>query len=279
MKKKNEHFIYRKEPVYLLCAGAYVASDFDLIHCYPKKMLKWGYFPEVNGVYGEDFKTEETISDKVSICWAGRLIDLKHPEFAVKLADTLKNKGIDFELTIIGDGRLSGTLAEKVRRLGLESYVTFTGGLKPSAVTQYMKKADIFLFTSNYLEGWGAVVNEAMQCGCAVVASAEAGCVPFLIENGVNGLSYKNGSYKDFEQQVLYLLSDKDKIREFGKRAYNTTDTLWNAENAAWQFVKFCREYLDSGKEAFPAAGPMSRAGIIRPSGFMRTLREKNVLE
>ena len=33
-----------------------------------------------------------------------------------------------------------------------------------------------------------AVVNEAMERGCAVVASDEAGAVPFLIEDGANGL-------------------------------------------------------------------------------------------
>ena len=47
-----------------------------------------------------------------------------------------------------------------------------------------MEKSHIHLFTSNHLEGWGAVVNEAMNSGCAVVANREAGAVPYLIEHG-----------------------------------------------------------------------------------------------
>lgn len=35
--KYKEHIRYRNKPVYLLCAGAYVASDFTLIHAYPGK--------------------------------------------------------------------------------------------------------------------------------------------------------------------------------------------------------------------------------------------------
>ena len=44
--KYKEHIRYRNKPVYLLCAGAYVASDFSLIHAYPGKMFRFGYFPK-----------------------------------------------------------------------------------------------------------------------------------------------------------------------------------------------------------------------------------------
>ena len=37
VSKYREHFRYRNAPVYLLCAGAYVASDYHLLHCYPEK--------------------------------------------------------------------------------------------------------------------------------------------------------------------------------------------------------------------------------------------------
>ena len=38
VKKFHDHVRYRNKPVYLLCSGAYVASDFSLIHAYPGKM-------------------------------------------------------------------------------------------------------------------------------------------------------------------------------------------------------------------------------------------------
>lgn len=275
-KKKQEHYIYRKQPVFLLCAGAYVASDFRLIRSYPGKMLKWGYFPESSD-RGRSYDGYGT--GPLKICWAGRFIDLKHPEYAVRVADTLNKKGYDFTMEIIGDGRLAGTVAERVRRAGLTDKITLTGGLKPARVLEHMKEADIFLFTSNYLEGWGAVVNEAMGCGAAVVASGEAGAVPFLIEHGYNGRIYQKGSYEDFEKNVLYLFDNNDKIAEYGKNAARTIKELWNAETAAKELVRFCKSYLERG-EIIPAAeGPMSPAGVLKPAGFARTLQERNVLE
>ena len=275
MKKYDEHVRYRKKPVYLLCAGAYVSADFKLIHAYPGKMLKWGYFPNVRD---KSYRVSET-DNKVRLCWAGRFIKLKHPEFAVEISKELKKLGYEFELKMIGDGYMREELEKSVSDAGLSDRVTFYGNLKPEEVTGHMKDSDIFLFTSNYLEGWGAVVNEAMQCGCAVVASGEAGAVPFLIKDGENGLWYKNGDYSDFKEKVLSLFREKYKILQFAKNGYDTINKTWNAQKASMEFVRFCREYID-GVGPFPADdGPMSKAEIIKPESFLRAMAEGNNLE
>ncbi len=304
--KYKEHIRYRNKPVYLLCTGAYVASDFSLIKSYPGKMLKWGYFPESDGEKfssGSEVTAAEdacggvskadggamdpgtrdggckTAGSKIRICWAGRLIDLKHPEFAVKLAAKLRSLGKEFSMDIIGDGSLKDSLDSMVTEAGLSDCVNLAGGKRPSEVRKYMAEADIFLFTSNYLEGWGAVVNEAMSCGCAVVASAEAGAVPFLISDGVNGLVYRDGSYEDFEKKALSLFEDRKRIESIGHRAAETIEKTWNAKVAAGELVRFCREYFECGNPVPAGEGPMSRAQVIKAPGFGRTLEEKNRLE
>jgi glycosyltransferase involved in cell wall biosynthesis len=59
--------------------------------------------------------------------------------------------------------------------------------MAPEAVRDHMEAADIFLFTSDFNEGWGAVLNESMNSACAVVASHAIGSVPFLLKDGENG--------------------------------------------------------------------------------------------
>ena len=68
----------------------------------------------------------------------------------------------------------------------------------------------IHLFTSNHLEGWGAVVNEAMNSGCAEVGNSQVGAIPYLIKHKQNGLIYKEGSYEDFLACVLSLFEEKE---------------------------------------------------------------------
>ncbi|MBO4458004.1 MAG: glycosyltransferase [Butyrivibrio sp.] len=275
LKKYDEHIRYRNKQVYLLCAGAYVSADFDLIHAYPNKMLKWGYFPDIRD---KGLRVNEA-GTKIKLCWAGRFIRLKHPEFAIKLCAELKEQGYEFELNMIGDGYMKEELEQAVSDAGLFGYVKFTGILPPKEVIKKMKASDIFLFTSNYLEGWGAVVNEAMQCGCAVVASKEAGAVPFLIKDGENGLYYEDGNYDNFKEKVLSLFEEKNKILQFAKNGYDTIDKIWNAKRASAEFVRFCREYIDGGVPGPADEGPMSKAEIIKPESLFRALTEGSCLE
>jgi len=275
LKKYNEHIRYRKKPVYLLCAGAYVSADFKLIHAYPDKMLKWGYYPDVKD---RSFRVSET-DNKIRLCWAGRFVKLKHPEYAIELCKELEKFGYDYELKMIGDGYMREELEKSVSDAGLSANVSFLGNLKPEEVTMHMKDSDIFLFTSNYLEGWGAVVNEAMQCGCAVVASREAGAVPFLIKDGENGFSYRNGDCEDFKKKVLSLFQEKYKILQFAKNGYDTIEKVWNAKNASMEFVRFCREYIDGAVPRPAEIGPMSKAEIIKPESILRAMTEGNCLE
>ena len=275
MKKYNEHIRYRKKPVYLLCAGAYVSADFKLIHAYPNKMLKWGYYPDVKD---RSFRVSET-DNKIRLCWAGRFVKLKHPEYAIELCKELEKFGYDYELKMIGDGYMREELEKSVSDAGLSANVSFLGNLKPEEVTMHMKDSDIFLFTSNYLEGWGAVVNEAMQCGCAVVASREAGAVPFIITDGENGFSYRNGDCEDFKKKVLSLFQEKYKILQFAKNGYDTIEKVWNAKNASMEFVRFCREYIDGAVPRPAEIGPMSKAEIIKPESILRAMTEGNCLE
>ncbi|MBQ8030387.1 MAG: glycosyltransferase family 4 protein [Butyrivibrio sp.] len=276
IKKYHQHFVYKDKPVYLLCTGAYVASDFELIKSYPDKRLKWGYFPFVACKVKKD---ELSQTDRIKILWAGRLIDLKHPEYAIEAAKALKDKGVNFSLDIIGDGPMKQELEKRVNSLELSDKVTLKGMMKPEEVHEAMAVSHVFLFTSNYLEGWGAVVNEAMQCGCAVVASKEAGAVPFLIRDHVNGLTYRDGSLKEFLEKTTGLLQDKDMIESLGMSARETINNKWNAKNAATELIRFCKEYYDNGNPSPSLDGPMSRAEVLKAPGFLRTLKEKNHLE
>ena len=269
VRKYKEHTSHRKHPVYLLCAGAYVASDFSIVKAYPKKMYRFGYFPEFKQFTKEALKQMHVWGEKknqkeIQIVWAGRFIPLKHPEFAVKLVESLKKQGYRIHLHMIGGGELEGELKQSVKRKNLQQEITFYGFLKPEQVRGIMEKCHLHLFTSNFLEGWGAVVNEGMNSGCAEVVNVEVGAAPFLIQHGVNGLVYKDGSYEDMEKQVKLLLDNPKKAEELGLAAYETMANEWNAEEAAKRLLAFYEEWKQ-GEIHLPKSGPFSEAPVIAP--------------
>ncbi len=291
-RKYLDHTRYRKSPVYLLCSGGYVASDFHLVRAYPGKMLKWGYFPETKHYDDVESLLKKHEERNVSLMWAGRFLDWKHPEMPVLLAEYLKKKGYEFHLSIAGGGEMEEEIHRMVSEKGLEDVITLCGYLKPFQIREVMEKTSVYLFTSDYKEGWGAVLNEAMNSGCAVLASHAIGAAPFLIEHGKSGCIYESGNFQDMAVKAEKLMTDMSYRKRLGKGAYEKIITEWNAENAADRLLKIaeavCAGTADgSGKTVkdgqVPAIdisgiyvdGPCSRAEIISPGKMYRYLMKR----
>lgn len=260
--KYHQHTKYHNQPMYLLCAGAYVASDFSLIHAYKGKKYQWGYFPEVIS-YDEESLLQGKARERIEILWTGRMIDWKHPEYPVRLAEKLISEGLDFHLTMIGEGELRQKIETEIKDKKLSEYVTISNFKKPNEIREIMKNSNIYLFTSDYKEGWGAVLNEAMNAACAVVANVAAGSTPFLIKHGINGLVYQNDDFETFYTYVRTLLLEEDKREQFSREAYKTIFEEWNHKVAANRLLEFCKGILDGNIPIFEQ-GPIAKAKDVK---------------
>ena len=238
------HSIYRKKNLYMLCSSAYTANDLDLVFAYPQKKYKWGYFTEVKEINIEQIINQKPF-ERIEILWAARFIGWKHPELAVNLAYELKNKGYNFHLNMIGIGELSDFIRKLILKLDLNHHVSVLGGMPNSQVISYMQKSNIYIFTSDRNEGWGAVLNEAMSSGCAVVASSTIGAVPFLLNHEKNGLVFKSGSLSSLLKQTEKLILDTELRNRLSKNAYNTLVNEWSPKIAASNFLLFSKSILD----------------------------------
>jgi len=184
---------------------------------------------------------------------------MKHPEKAVLVMKRLKENGFDCTLDFIGDGPIHEEIRTMVNSLRLDDRIKFLGSISPSKVREYMEKANIYLFTSDRQEGWGAVLNESMNSGCAVVASQAIGSVPFLIKHGENGFIYKDNDINDLYSKVGILVKDADLRTKLGANAVRTMEELWNPKVAAERLVEFCNGLLNEEIIRFKD-GPCSKA-------------------
>lgn len=247
---------------YMLCASGYTAGDVYKIHTFTKKCFRWGHFVST------DAPIRESPKDIIRILWVGRMIPLKHPEYATMIATYLKNKGIKFHLDIIGTGPLKELLKSNILKHKLADSVNLLDSMPSRDIRQYMANADIYLFTSDFNEGWGAVLGEAMSTGCAVVASHGIGAVPFLIEHGRNGLIYQTGDPKDFKQCVDMLVNSENLRNQLGQSAKETMQTLWNPQIAAQRFAKVAKDLHTRGYFTPYESGPLSAAPIIKNNWY-----------
>lgn len=247
---------YRNSNLYMLCASAYTALDCRFIHSYPNKTYKWGYFPEIKKY--DNVEAMIGLKQPASILWVGRLIGWKHPEATVFVAEKLKKQGYHFELNMIGEGDKKPYLQKLIQEKDLEDCVHLHGFMSPELVREYMERTEIYLFTSDHNEGWGAVLNESMNSACAVVACEEIGSVPYLIEDGVNGFSYSRKKKDDLCMKVKWLLDDEKLRRSMQLHAYESMIKMWNANTAAERFLKLA-DYLSGGSVVEYDSGPCSK--------------------
>ena len=120
-------------------------------------------------------------------------------------------------------------------------------------------------FTSDKNEGWGAVLNESMNSACAVVASDAIGAVPFLLQDGENGLCYRSCDVDDLYKKVKFLLDHEEERKVMGKNAYETVTSLWNAEVAAQRLLDLSEQILQGNKRpTLYGTGPCSKAQILK---------------
>lgn len=265
---------HRRNPpwrkTYMLCASAYTAGDYAKFGLFHDRCYKWGYFPETIRYPSIDDLIDR--KEKATILWCGRFISWKHPDDVIEVAKMLRDAGCCFKIKMIGTGEMERQLKQQASEAGLlDENVRFLGVMSPEAVRRHMESAGICLFTSDRQEGWGAVLNEAMNSGCAVVASDAAGATPYLVNDGVNGSVYHSGDVQELYEKVRRLLENTTMQYSFGKAAYQTITELWNSEVAAKRFLQLSQALLNgTDASGLFANGPCSPAKPLREDWYQR---------
>lgn len=247
----------RRRPFYRLCSGAYVAKDLRHLGTYRKRCYRWGYFTSTPTSGGSDNVMRH---DTPRMMWCARLIPLKHCEHVIEAARILRDTGYNFSLDIYGDGPEKEHIATLIEKYGLGDRVILHGSRPNDEIQQAMRDSDIFIFTSNRLEGWGAVLNEAMGNGCCPVASDAVGAAPYLIKDGINGLTYRSGSVDALTKALRRLLDNPDATRRMTREAERTLHDTWSPRSAANALITLCRHLTGDNGAQLPNTGPCSPA-------------------
>ena len=269
------HVANRKKNIYVLAASAFTSYDFKkMFDSYPDKCYKFAYFPKhITYDYEELYKKKmqnASSAGAVTVLWEGRMIKLKRADLLIKAVHDIRSEGHDLRLHLIGDGDQKDALIRLTERLGLKDIVTFEGFLDPDEARARMSDAQIYVMTSNFYEGWGSVIYEALNAGCAVIASHACGATPFLVKHGVTGLVFSSGDAKSLADKLKRLITDEKLRHDLGKNAYEQMESLWNPEVAAQRVIGLY-EALSAGKDTPYEDGPCSKAQIIKNDWYKDT--------
>ena len=120
-------------------------------------------------------------------------------------------------LLIVGSGEQEPAVQARTAELGWERII-LAGFRNQGELPRYFELADLFVIPSAN-EQWGVVVNEAMNCRCAVISSDECGSAPELVIEGETGYTFPTGDVAALSARLEQALADPEALRRMQQRA------------------------------------------------------------
>ncbi len=132
----------------------------------------------------------KTLQTPLKLIVVSRLAPNKRIDHAIAALPSLRSRGVDAVLQIIGRGGEIDQLRKKTREMGIESQVEFTGSLNEKDKNRRLMDSHILLHTS-IREGWGLNVIEANAMGTPAIAYPSEGLTESTIHRKTGLISEK----------------------------------------------------------------------------------------
>ncbi len=192
------------------------------------------------------------------IC-VGRLVEQKGPLLLVEAAGKLRDRGVDFELILVGDGPMRGEVERLIERLKLGDRVKLAGWMSKAEVRQALIESRAMVLPS-FAEGLPVVLMEALALGRPVITTYVAG-IPELVTPGETGWLVPAGSLDDLvEAMARAMAASTEELERMGRIGSSRVAARHDAR-------------IEAGK----IAGLIRGAGQARPAVFLD--RDGTVIE
>ncbi len=190
----------------VICQSVRMSEEFDRLLGYRAANITQIYNPaplDKLQARKADYPSPFSRPARFQLLTCGRLTERKGIHLLLQALAPLEQKGVDFRLTLLGDGPDRDAFEALTASLGLSERVEFRGTTLDT--TAWYLHSDLFLQPS-LSEGLPNTVIEAMACGTPVVASDCPGGTRELVKSGVNGEMFENADVADLTRTLNAVL-------------------------------------------------------------------------
>ena len=166
-------------------------------------------------------------ADKKMVGIVANLREMKRHITLIRAAAEVVKTEANVCFVLVGDGPLRLYLEEMVRFYEVQDYIYFAGS--QTDILPYLKMFDIGVNCSAK-EGMSNAIMEYMIYGIPSIVSY-AGGNPELIENGINGFTFKLDRYNELAEKILLLLNDDELQTKFMNESLNKIQSKFSIEN------------------------------------------------
>lgn len=198
-----------------------------------------------NGIAMDQFPSQAmaTADAPLRIISVGRLIEFKGFHHLVEACALLKERGIDFHWTLVGEGPWREQLETLVTERGLSSQaVRFAGVQSQETIKQLLAESDVFCLPC-IIDSKGAsdilptVITEAMASGRPVISTQLVG-VPEMVVPEETGLLVPPGDDAALADALARLAADRDLARSLGQAGRARAEEVFELRETSRQLAE-----------------------------------------
>lgn len=193
------------------------------------------------------------IPDKATVISIfSRLEPYKDHDTFLRAASLLKKSKYYF--LVVGAGSREVELKRLAKKLNIENKIRFCGFL--NNVAPLMNITDINVNCSIGTETSSLALSEGMSIGVPAIASDYAGN-KYMVKNGVNGLIFKQGDYRELARKIYALENDKALYNKLSQNALKRFERELNASRMTKEteryYISLLKRNANNKKRAFKA--------------------------
>ncbi len=208
-------------------------------------MSRWNYRQFVFSVLPPSVRERkcERKNKYVRLVFCGSLCKRKGVDLLVKAICGSSFLKEHVHLTLIGDGPLGQDLERACKDAGIQETVSFCGSQPQETCYSNLLNQDVLVLPSRF-DGWGAVVNEAMEAGLAVIVSDRVGARRPLVQHGSNGYVFANDSVEGLQSAIENLVNNRELLKSMKTRSLETIK-LYRPKAIANSLLDLCISELN----------------------------------
>lgn len=176
-----------------------------------------------NGLHLDRFTYQPPNLNSREILAVGRLVEKKGFDVLVEACGLLRERGIAFHCSIVGEGMMREALQQRIERLGLAEQVCLAGPRAHAELIRIFREAAFFvapcvISSDGDRDGLPTVLVEAMALGTPVISTQVVG-IPELVRHNDTGLCVAERDPAALADAMARLLQDANLRSSLAGRA------------------------------------------------------------
>jgi len=156
-------------------------------------------------------------TDDIILIYAGRLGPEKNLTFLLRSFNGAVQAYDNVKLVFVGDGPERDNLEDRMRLMGIEKHVRFTGMVPYDKIASYLRMADGFV-TASVTEVHPLSVIEAMAAGLPILGIQSPG-IGDTVDDGVSGFLSPDEDLAAYTAKMVRLITDRNCRQDMGEQA------------------------------------------------------------